>query len=196
MAACSNRSGATEDYTALLAQPQILVGVAKNLQVGVKVELSGNFPDALVSSGWNVAVSPMVRWVDLATGQIQQRALSWSAAAALLLDWWAGCIPIRAENAAVARLRPQACVTVWTLVEEHTCIRRHFFVGLPLTSGAAERRYVCHGAPTGTGEYWIRSSAAYGQPGRLFPHWCSAVRQLQLLLQCATVPLEAPARPR
>lgn len=59
----SRSGGGEEDYTVLLAQPQLLVNVARNLQVGVEVEPSHNFPNTFVSEGWNVAFSPMVRWV-------------------------------------------------------------------------------------------------------------------------------------
>ena len=87
MVSCSTRSSAAErGYTALLAQPQILVGVAINLQVGVGMEPSRNFPDTVVSSGWNIAISPIVRWVvsrqarfssALSAGQ-QQRPSCWT----------------------------------------------------------------------------------------------------------------------
>jgi hypothetical protein len=60
-----SRSGGPEgeSYTVLLAQPQLLVGIRPNLQIGVELEPSRNFPNTFVSEGWNLAFSPMVRWV-------------------------------------------------------------------------------------------------------------------------------------
>ena len=59
-----NRSGGEgeDDYLVLLAQPQLLVNLGPKVQVGVEVEPSRHFPNAFVSDGWNVALSPMVRW--------------------------------------------------------------------------------------------------------------------------------------
>lgn len=58
-----------DDYTVLLAQPQLLFDLASPelgasfLQLGVELEPSRNFPLRAVNDGWNVAVSPMLRWV-------------------------------------------------------------------------------------------------------------------------------------
>jgi hypothetical protein len=54
--------------TVLLAQPQLLVRVAgggggSELQLGVELEPSHDFPSRAVHEGWRVAYSPMVRWV-------------------------------------------------------------------------------------------------------------------------------------
>lgn len=59
----------SEASTVALAQPQVLVNVGSPepgqsfLQIGVELEPSHDFPAAAVNRGWNVAVSPMVRWV-------------------------------------------------------------------------------------------------------------------------------------
>lgn len=56
-------------YTVLLAQPQLLVTLGSPepgrsfVQIGAELQPSYNFPADFVSQGWNVAISPMVRWV-------------------------------------------------------------------------------------------------------------------------------------
>jgi hypothetical protein len=63
------RTDGGEASTVMLAQPQLLVTLGSPdpgesfLQVGVEVEPSHDFPAREVRPGWNVAVSPVVRWV-------------------------------------------------------------------------------------------------------------------------------------
>jgi hypothetical protein len=60
---------ALSNSTVVLAQPQVLFNLGKPepnksfLQFGVELEPSHDFPLREASSGWNLAVSPMVRWV-------------------------------------------------------------------------------------------------------------------------------------
>ena len=62
-------SDAGEGYNVLLAQPQLLVTLGSpapgesHLEIGAEVQPSYNFPATGLSDGWNVAVSPMLRWV-------------------------------------------------------------------------------------------------------------------------------------
>ena len=58
----------TPSSTVLLAQPQLLLHLAgggrdSELQLGVELEPSHDFPARAVHPGWNVSWSPMVRWV-------------------------------------------------------------------------------------------------------------------------------------
>ena len=58
-----------DPYTVLLAQPQLLFVLGSpapgqsHLEFGVELEPSHNFPAPVVSSGWSLAASPMLRWV-------------------------------------------------------------------------------------------------------------------------------------
>lgn len=57
-----------EAVTIVLAQPQFLLDIggtpeAPAIQVGVELEPSRNFPAPELSSGWNIAFSPMARFV-------------------------------------------------------------------------------------------------------------------------------------
>lgn len=60
-----SRAGGPGDdaYLVVVAQPQLLLHLYDNLQIGLELEPSHNFPNRFVSTGWNVAVSPMLRWV-------------------------------------------------------------------------------------------------------------------------------------
>jgi hypothetical protein len=54
--------------TVVLAQPQILVHLAgapgdSELQLGVELEPSHDFPTRAIHAGWRLAYSPMLRWV-------------------------------------------------------------------------------------------------------------------------------------
>jgi hypothetical protein len=54
--------------TVVLAQPQVLVHLiggsgAEELQLGVELEPSHDYPTRAVHSGWRLAYSPMLRWV-------------------------------------------------------------------------------------------------------------------------------------
>ena len=63
------RTGGGEASTVLLAQPQVLVTLGSPepgesfVELGVEVEPSHDFPAREFRPGWNVAVSPVVRWV-------------------------------------------------------------------------------------------------------------------------------------
>ena len=63
------RTGGGEASTVLLAQPQLLVTLGSPepgesfVELGVEVEPSHDFPAREFRPGWNVAVSPVVRWV-------------------------------------------------------------------------------------------------------------------------------------
>lgn len=63
------RTGGGDASTVLVAQPQVLVTLGSPdpgesfLQVGVELEPSHDFPARAVRPGWNIAVSPVVRWV-------------------------------------------------------------------------------------------------------------------------------------
>ena len=59
-----NRAGGPENesYAVVVAQPQLLLRLNDHLQIGVEIEPSHNFPNRFISDGWNVAVSPMLRW--------------------------------------------------------------------------------------------------------------------------------------
>jgi hypothetical protein len=62
-----SQSGAPTS-TVLLAQPQILAHLAGGdgdgeLQIGVELEPSHDFPTRAVHAGWRLAYSPMLRWV-------------------------------------------------------------------------------------------------------------------------------------
>lgn len=56
-------------HLVVLAQPQLLVTLGSpgagesRLQLGVELEPSYNFPTRGASDGWNLAISPMLRWV-------------------------------------------------------------------------------------------------------------------------------------
>jgi hypothetical protein len=60
---------ANDDYLVVLAQPQVLFALGSPepgegfLQVGAEIEPSYHFPADFVGDDWNVAFSPMVRWV-------------------------------------------------------------------------------------------------------------------------------------
>lgn len=63
------RERGADGYPVLLAQPQVLLTLGSpeagesHLQVGVELEPSYNFPIEAASDGWNLAFSPMLRWV-------------------------------------------------------------------------------------------------------------------------------------
>lgn len=63
------RTGGGEPSTVLLAQPQVLVTLGTPepgqsfLQLGVELEPSHDFPARELRPGWNLGVSPVVRWV-------------------------------------------------------------------------------------------------------------------------------------
>jgi hypothetical protein len=63
------RTGGGEASTVMLAQPQVLVTLGSPepgqsfVQVGVELEPSHDFPARAVREGWNLAVSPVIRWV-------------------------------------------------------------------------------------------------------------------------------------
>ena len=63
------RTGRGEASTVLLAQPQVLVTLGDPapgtsfLQVGVEFEPSHDFPVREFRPGWNLGISPMIRWV-------------------------------------------------------------------------------------------------------------------------------------
>ena len=63
------RTGRGEPSTVLVAQPQILVTLGSPepgqsfFQVGVELEPSHDFPVREARRGWNLGISPLVRWV-------------------------------------------------------------------------------------------------------------------------------------
>lgn len=63
------RTGGGEASTVMVAQPQVLVTLGSPergqsfFQVGVELEPSHDFPAREAREGWNLAVSPVIRWV-------------------------------------------------------------------------------------------------------------------------------------
>lgn len=63
------RTGQGEPSTVLVAQPQLLVTLGSPepgqsfFQVGIELEPSHDFPVRAARPGWNLGISPMVRWV-------------------------------------------------------------------------------------------------------------------------------------
>jgi hypothetical protein len=59
--------GGVAASTVVVAQPQLLLELARAggtaLMAGIELELSRDYPDPAVHRGWDLAVSPMVRWV-------------------------------------------------------------------------------------------------------------------------------------